>query len=288
MKNIVWIITILLLIASFCLRFYKYENNSGFDWDQNRDYGEVKQIASGKPVILGPVAKGSGGFYLGSLYYYILLPAYTFMDHSLYALPLTSIVIDSIFVGCIFLVLYKITGKKISLIVSVIWATCWLLIGASRVSWNVALVPIWSLFTIYSIYKVVTEKSRIHFYLLGLLLGLTIHIHVAVMPVIPIFSLLYFRHLGFKLKDWIIMFVLVIIPVIPLIAFDFKHGFLNSHLLRDQLGTQAASRKKSRYDVEYVYDQARQSSKWDIFCQVCRQYIPRDLYNYLGDQISFI
>ena len=39
------------------------------------------------------------------------------------------------------------------------------------------------------------------------------------------------------------MIVCVLIPVIPLIAYDLQHGFLNAHLFRDQLGTQAASRK---------------------------------------------
>jgi len=243
MKKTIWIITIILIVSAFILRFYRFENNASFDWDQNRDYSEVQKIASGKYVVLGPVAKGNGGFYLGSLYYYLLLPAYTLMNHSLYALPITSIVLDSLFVGLIYLLLHQIIGKKNAFIISLIWLVSWIMIGASRISWNVALVPLWSLFTLYSMYKVIQDRSIGHFYILGLLLGLTLHIHVAIIPVIPLFALIYRHSLKFNLKSWLLMFVFMFIPVIPLIAFDLKHGFLNAHLLRDQLGTQAMSRK---------------------------------------------
>lgn len=243
MNKLVWIIATLLLILSFTLRFYKFENVVEFDWDQNRDYGEVQQIARGKYVILGPVAKGSGGFYLGSLYYYLLYPAYTLMHGSLYALPLISLTLDSFMVVCIYLLLHKSLGKKNALLISIVWVVSWLTIASSRVSWNVALVPIWSLLTTYSLFMVIKNKSLSHFYFLGFLFGLTIHIHVAVILLIPIFGLFYFRHFRFPLRSWVIMLILAIIPVIPLIAFDLKHGFMNAHLLRDQLSSQVASRK---------------------------------------------
>ncbi|MFZ2200165.1 MAG: glycosyltransferase family 39 protein, partial [Microgenomates group bacterium] len=245
MKKSIWIIALSLFVLAFSLRFYKYENNAGFDWDQNRDYGEVRQIARGHYVILGPVAKGSGGFYLGSLYYYLLFPAYKIMQGSLYALPLTSIVIDSLFVGCLFYLLHKIIGKKKAFLISLIWAISWTLIQGSRVSWNVALVPIWSLVTLYSLYMVIKNRSLKHFYLLGFLFGLTFHIHVAVIPVIPIFGILYFKHFKFALKAWITMLVFAITPLIPLIAFDLKHGLMNAHLLRDQLSSVSAARKST-------------------------------------------
>ncbi len=90
-----WIITIVIFTLAFALRFNHFTNNSPFDWDQNRDYGEVAKIATGKLPILGPVAKGEGGFYLGSLYYYLLYPAYYFMSGSLSSLPLISLSIDA-------------------------------------------------------------------------------------------------------------------------------------------------------------------------------------------------
>jgi hypothetical protein len=65
---------------------------------------------------------------------------------------------------------------------------------------------------------------------------------VSIIPIIPIFALLYFRHLRFAFRDWIFTIILMIVPIIPLIIYDLNHGFLNAHLLRNQLGTQATAR----------------------------------------------
>jgi len=246
MKKFIWILTIILFFAAFLLRLYKYEINSSFDWDQNRDYGEVQKIMNGTPVILGPVAKGSGGFHLGSLYYYLLVPSYWIMDHSLYSLPLTSIVLDTFFAAAIFLLLHNVIGKKVAIATSIVWIVSWYLVSASRVSWNVALVPLWNLLTLISLYRVIKERSQQYFYSLGLLLGLSFHIHVSIIPLIPIFLALYFKQMKYTFKDWIIFCILAITPLIPLITFDIKHGFFNAHLLRNQLGSQMAARESIR------------------------------------------
>lgn len=244
MKKISWIIFFCIFALAFFLRFYHFENNSPFDWDQDRDYGQVREIASGHLIILGPVAKGVGGFYLGSLYYYLLYPGYYYLHGSLAALPLTSLTIDAILAGLIYLLLWKIFGKRNSFFLALLWATSWFLLSASRVSWNVALVPIWSLFTLYGLLKTIDEKSVKHFYLLGLLTGLSVHIHVAAIPVIPLLLLIFWKKLHFSVKTWAVMLILALIPCLPLIFFDIKHQFLNLHLLRAQMSSQITNKTK--------------------------------------------
>jgi len=239
-----WIIAIVIFIFAFALRFNQYANNSPFDWDQNRDYSEVSQLAKGKFPILGPVAKGEGGFYLGSLYYYLLYPAYYFMSGSLSSLPLTSLTIDAIVAGLIFLLLTKIIGKNKSILLAIFWSVSWFLIATSRISWNVALVPLWSLFTIYALQKTIDDNSTNHFYLLGLLAGLSIHIHVSAIPIIPLLLLVFIKKIQFPVFIWIKMIVCGIIPIVPLILFDLKHQFLNLHLLRNQISYQVATKTK--------------------------------------------
>lgn len=228
-----WIIALAIFIIAFTLRFYHFENRAPFDWDQNRDYGEVVKIASGEYVPLGPLAKGVGGFYLGSFYYYLLYPTYYLMNGSLSALPLTSLIIDATVAGIIYLLLHKIMGKKRAVILSLVWTLSWFLIDASRISWNVSLVPLWSLFMIYALYEVVEHKSLRHLYLLALLFGFTLHIHVATIPVIPLLLLLYSRRISFSWQVWVKAIILGLVPAIPLGIYDLSHSYFNLHLLRD-------------------------------------------------------
>lgn len=229
-----WLIVSALTILSLSLRLYRFENRVPFDWDQNRDYAEVVKIASGQYVPLGPIAKGSvGGFYLGSLYYYLLSPAYWLMQGSLSALPLTSIVIDSLAAGLIYLLLYIPLGRARALAIALLWTYAWFLIEASRISWNVALVPLWSLLTLTSIYQSITKHSVKHFYLLACLAGVTLHLHVATIPMIPLLLLIFFRRLSFPLSVWLKGVLISIIPALPLLTYDLNHNFYNLRLVKD-------------------------------------------------------
>ena len=228
-----WVITVLLVALAFVLRFYHFEARAPFDWDQNRDYGEVVKIAAGEYLPLGPIAKGTGGFYLGSLYYYLLYPTYFFLHGALTALPLTSLMIDALVAGFIYLLLHKTLGKERSLLLALLWATSWFLIDSSRISWNVSLVPLWSLFTLYSLYEVIQHKSSRHLYLLAFLSGLSIHIHVTTIPIIPLLLLFFWKRVSFSVSIWLKAIVVGLVPAIPLAVYDLSHSFFNLHLLRD-------------------------------------------------------
>lgn len=240
-KPILALALLTVLVAIF-LRFFHYANRAPFDWDQNRDYGEVKKIAAGQYVPLGPIAKGSvGGFYLGSLYYYLLFPAYGLTSGSLTALPVTSILLDCLMVIAIFLLLSKIIGGPRALGLTALWASSWFLIEASKISWNVALLPLWSLGLIYAFHQAATNHSRPHLYLLGLLAGLALHIHVTALPLIPLLLLLYLRRLSFPLAVWIKAGLLALLPALPLIHYDLTHAGLNLHLLNTFLRSVGSS-----------------------------------------------
>ncbi len=240
------ILTVMLFVLAFGLRFYALAQRAPFDWDQNRDYSQVEQIAHGKYIALGPVAKGVGGFYLGSLYYYLLTPAYLFLRGDLISLPLTSIILDALVGGLLYLLLNKYLGKRTSLAAALLWSTTWLLIEASRISWNVSLVPLWSLLTIYSLTAVIERQSIKHFYLLALLAGLTLHIHVTTFVVIPLLLVFFWRRLHFSPTTWIKAICIGLIPVLPLAIYDLNHSFYNLHLLRDFLTY------RSRVDTTYL------------------------------------
>lgn len=232
----------LLFTLAFFLRSDNLANHTTFDWDQDRDYSQVLEISRGDHKAIGPVVKGSvGGFYLGSLYYYLLLPAFTITSGALISLPLTSIIIDSIVAGLIYFLFARIIGKPKSFILALVWSISWFLISTSRVSWNVALIPVWSLFIIYTLTKLHESRSIFHFYLLAFLGGLTFHIHVSLIGIFPLLLIFSHKSIRFSPLTYLKAFLLGIIPITPLIYHDVTHAYLNLRLVRNFITSNSTS-----------------------------------------------
>lgn len=241
MKKINILLTIAIFFLALFIRSRDYTFHAPFDWDQNRDYSQVVNITSGDIVILGPVAKGVGGFYLGSLYYYLLVPAFLFMSGSLAALPLTSIIFDSLACALLFLLLHRFTGRKLALAAALLWTFSWYAVAASVVSWNVSLVPLWSVIVIYLSLALMSNPNKKLLYWLAFVGGLSTHIHVATIPVVPLLiALLFLRK--FRITDFIVSGLLFLVPSIPLIHYDLTHSFPNLHLFLFQLKSQASAK----------------------------------------------
>ena len=246
MKRLSIILTVVIFVVAFGIRFYGLAQRAPFDWDQDRDYSQVEQITEGKYIALGPVAKGVGGFYLGSFYYYLLTPGFLLLNGDLLALPLTSIILDALVAGLLYLLLRQWLGRGQSFALAALWTVSWFLIESSRISWNVSLVPLWCLLTIYALSQVLERASSPHFYLLAALAGFTLHIHVTIIVVIPLLLLLFWRRLNFPLSIWIKAICIGLIPVLPLAIYDLQHSFYNLHLLRDFLSY------RNRVDTTYA------------------------------------
>lgn len=212
------------------LRLYKIENRAPFDWDQNRDYVAITGIANGKATLIGPVAKGEGGFFLGPLYYYLASPAYLFMGGSPLALPITSAILDVMAIVAILGLFRNIIGDHKTLTLASIWSFSWFAIEMSRISWNVALVPIWSILLLWFL----TQKKSLSItkvWLLGVLVGLSWHIHAALIPISLIVLLFIWKIWAMDWKRFLAIIVGYGVPLIPLLIFDLRHSGLNYHLL---------------------------------------------------------
>ncbi len=235
MKNKLYIFLSILIIGfGLFLRLYIIENRAPFDWDQNRDYVAITGIASGKATLIGPVAKGEGGFFLGPLYYYLVTPAYLFMGGSPLALPVTSVILDVMAIVAILGLFHSIIGDHKTLVLASIWSFSWFAIEMSRISWNVALVPIWSIILLCFL----TQKKSLSITkvgLLGFLVGLSWHIHAALIPISLVVLLFNWKSWALGWKYLVALIMGYGLPLIPLIVFDLRHSGLNYHLLAQMI-----------------------------------------------------
>ncbi len=232
-------LSVAVITLSLFLRLYKIENRAPFDWDQNRDYLAVEQITKGNLTLVGPVAKGDGGFLLAPLYYYLVAPGFVVSHGDPIALPITSAVLDVISIVLILALLPRIFGRWQTLTLASAWSLSWFAIESSHISWNVALLQTWLItFT----YLLLTGVTRLKSLLLGLLLGLTWHIHAVIIPLSILVFLIYLRRLKLTWIDLVLVSLGYLVALSPLIIFDFRHAGLERSLIAEFLRSSGGAR----------------------------------------------
>lgn len=236
-----FLIPILILALGIFLRTQSLTSLAPFDWDQNRDYQEVSKIASGKLTLIGPVARGEGGFFLGPLYYYLLTPLYLITGGSPTALPVTSVILDSLTIAVILVLGFYLKKASFGYILALFWAVSPSSIDASRISWNVVLVPLWFVATMYYLSK--DKYSNFDLLVGGILASVTWHIHAALIPLAPILMLVCARSLSLFSPRVIFILIGYLLPLSPLILFDIRHVGLQSNLIKQMVTGQESVRQ---------------------------------------------
>jgi hypothetical protein len=229
------LLLVVILVGGLGLRFWGLENRAPFDWDQNRDYQVVTKLARGEITLIGPVAKGELGFFLGPLYYYLLLPGYLIADGSLLALPVAAVICDVMAILAMLTFLPARWGRGQSLLMAAVWSVSWFAIESARISWNVALVPLWTILTLAFLTKPPTT-TKWGVVGLGVLLGLAWHVHAALIPLGLLLSL-PFLFSSCRVSTWGFFAFGYLLPLLPLVLFDLRHGGLEHRLLLNFLQT---------------------------------------------------
>ncbi|MEI6690141.1 MAG: hypothetical protein WCL07_00160 [bacterium] len=237
MKKYWLIIWILIFAFGAIVRFFQFTSRSPFDWDQNRDYAAVASIVSGKPTLLGPIAKGDNGFYIGPLYYYLLVPGYIVSKGNPISFPITSITIDLLGIALLIYLAYRRSSERqVATIIAGIWSISWFCIENSRVSWNVALLFSW-MAAMY-VFATMRNNTNLRIFCYGLVAGLAWHIHASLLPLSIILPVFFLPQSTSRIKSYLLFCVGYFVPLIPLLAFDLRHAFFNLNLMLNFVSTQ--------------------------------------------------
>lgn len=238
-QKLSFIFLILILIVASFLRFYNLSGRSTFEWDQERDHQAVSlMLKEKKPLLVGPVTQGQGGFMLGPLYYYLLIPAYLIFSGDPLAQPVTSLILDLVVIVSLYFLGNRLRRPPFGLIVSTLWAFSAYTVRLSFVSWNVSLVPLYTLGSLV-IGHLLSLRFRSSYLVLALFWwGLSWHVHPSVAIQIPLALWLTRRHLShLPLREWSRAVLAFCLPLLPWALFDFRHEFTNSKLLFNFLGS---------------------------------------------------
>ncbi len=233
---------VILLLGAY-LRLYRISEYMTFLGDEGRDMLVIKHmIVDHKFTLLGPTAS-VGGFFLGPVYYYFMLPFVWISGLN----PAGAAVMVALFGIATIYVVYRlgrdVCDEWVGLTAASLYCVSPLVIAYSRSSWNPNLVPFFSTLVILLCWHaVVNHKPKLLFWI-GVSLGVGLQLHylfLFMFPVVAVWFLIYGHE-----KKWLGYYLLGIAGFVigygPFLAFELRHGFPNTisifNFLREGEGT---------------------------------------------------
>ena len=216
---------ILSLTAFF--RFWQLKQRFIFSGETNNVlYTLSDLVANKRSPLLGLEATG----YIHHLfhtpwYLYTIYPIYIFSKGE----PLSFAFIHSLLGLMSVFFLYRIgvliSNKKLGYISAFIYAVTFKIILIDRSVWAIGLIPLFTIISIYLLFKSLSRGAVRYYFILGIWLGLGLSLHYQF--IIVIIAALIATYLKDKYKC-VYLVIPIIVSLLPLVIFDVRHSFFNS------------------------------------------------------------
>jgi 4-amino-4-deoxy-L-arabinose transferase-like glycosyltransferase len=225
-------VVLILLLAAY-LRLYRISEYMTFLGDEGRDALVVKRmIVDHKFTLLGPTAS-VGGFFLGPVYYYMMLPFLW-----LWNLDPTgpAVMVAILGVVTVFLV-YRFTAsahsKAAGFFAATLYAVSPVVIAYSRSSWNPNVVPLFAMLLVIFLYRIAKRDTAANYCAAGVVLGIGIQLHYLFL-FLYVVSAAYFAAIHaigivrFRIKNVAALLAGIFLGLSPFLLFEIRHGFPNT------------------------------------------------------------
>jgi 4-amino-4-deoxy-L-arabinose transferase-like glycosyltransferase len=223
---------VFILVIGLIFRTINFAQNFSFAHDQDLYSWIAKDILVNKHLRLVGQVTSVPGVFIGPFYYYLMAASYALSHMN----PLSAIVPLTI-IGLATIISFFWLGKtyyseKVGLILAFIYSiSC----GAALFDrWSVPTEPtiLWSVLFLFVILGMLKGNLKL-MPLYAILLGFVYHIHIALLPILPLPILAYFLSTGsisekfkkLKIKNILISLFLFAIISSPFWLFEFKHNF---------------------------------------------------------------
>jgi len=219
---------LLIVILSFYLRFYNYENRWGLAIDQARDVIIAREaLKSHLLPLIGPFAS-AGQFVYGPQWYWILMIMVGIFPFAV----ITPWIIQSLlYVGVVWLMILigkEMEGKGFGLVLGLFTAISTAQILNSTNLVQPSLVGIFSFLSLYFFIKYIKSGSNTYAFLMAFVVATEVNIHFQAISLLVLVPLSFILDNARSIRKAWIMLTGTIIPFIPLIYFDLTNNFFES------------------------------------------------------------
>jgi len=234
-----------------------------FGYDQGKHWLAAKSIVMDRKFpLIGDEVGGRGGFFQGPGWYYLLaIPFFHFQGDPYGAI----VMVFAIGVGTVILFLllfHRLLDTRETLIAGFMLAIAPILISNSRFAWPPFIIPFLTILYLCFVYRVL-QKQYQYIPFVFITVGLMAHFEIATAGTLCIATLVLLA--GFSiynrasLKQILSGLLFIVIPLLPLVIFDFRHDFLNAKGIWE---TFVGSKRYVGSSIEYM---KIVSNHWMIF-----------------------
>jgi hypothetical protein len=226
-----------IIAVGIFFRTYALVERYGFAHDGDLFSWIVKDIVVDKHFRLIGQQTTAPGIFIGPFFYWMLVPFFLLfkMDPVAALIPIT--IIGILTVPSYYFVFARLYGTKVGLVAAFLQAVLLAQVWEDR-----RVVPsmpstLWSVWYFYSVINIARKNFKV-LPLLGILIGLIWHIHIALIPALIAFPVAFLLARSLPSKQNTFGFLLALFIVsIPLILFEFRHNFLQTSALVHNLQT---------------------------------------------------
>lgn len=226
-----WFCFGLIFLLAAAVRLYRLPEYIQFLGDEGRDALIVKRmIVDGKLTLLGPTAS-VGGFYVGGLYYYFMLPFLWLWRLDPVGPAYMTVLFGLGTIILLFLVTRYLFGPRAGLIAAFLAALSPRLVYISRFSWNPNPMPFFSLAAIFFLILAATKRNKSLFvFLAGVMVGVLLELHyMSFIFVLILFPSVIALFPNRSLLGYLILAGLgLVVGNAMFILYEFRHQFQNT------------------------------------------------------------
>lgn len=230
MKQTILILAAVLAIGCFT-RTYQLQRRFNYAHDNDLASWIVKDIVIDKHLRLIGQLTSSPGVFIGPLWYYLQIPFYLAGHMDPGYVPYLSVGVGLAAIISIYYVMTQIYGQKAGEFAALIYAVSQNISGAERDVVPTTPAFLWSIWFLYSINLLLAGKKQ-GLVIVAVLWALIWQINFALVFSVPLVAgVLIFRWRKFRVRDFILPAVVLVVLSQPLLVFELRHQFAQTRAL---------------------------------------------------------
>jgi len=232
---------VIIAISAFPRAIEVCNGNFIFGFDQGKHWLAAKSMVVDHALpLIGDEVGGGGGFFQGPGWYYTQAIPFLLFQGNPYGQLVLMFIIGIATVGCSYIIFSSRFGYSAGFFISFLVALSPAISIQSRFSWPPFVIPFITIFYIDALYKIVKGEMR-SWFTIFFLLGCMANFEIATAATLGVATCLALfvlrkvtvRSIGFGLLGFAI-------PLLPLLAFDIRHQFLNARGIWHMITTTSA------------------------------------------------
>ncbi len=234
------------------MRFYQLPQRVIFDADQEFAATFATEVLTIFPIRLIGQGLSVQGLFMGPLYFYLLVPFFALSNLHPIGGYIGSIVLGLITISIYFLVFKAVFGPKTGLLAAFLRTILFSAVGRDLLMTPAFSSDVIVVLTWFCLYKC-WQKKDIYLLPLGFLFGLYSSFHPILFPFYFVLPAMLVLQRRMPAKKYILLFfICFLIPLSPLIIFEYFHNFLEVKALFAMKGSGTGEIKTFATAIEYL------------------------------------